>query len=122
MARKTNANIRESILDRYELRLEKKRIVRSLPKDTTGLKNSLMLYVEARHRLPIEILIWQGNCKQVAQKLEISADTISNWRKKFPNKSQYIEWMKVNSPYVPKNGVKHTSRNESRTHPRGSST
>ena len=80
----SSTQIRDRILASKRLNITNGRISNKLPIDSTGCKNSLMLYVEDKFRLPIEELIWQDVAEKVAEKLEISVRTIYRWRKKYP--------------------------------------
>jgi hypothetical protein len=80
----SSTRIRERILADKRLRLENGVITRSLPYDPTNCKNTLMLYVEDKHRKPIEELIWEDSARNVANKLEVGIRTIYRWRKRYP--------------------------------------
>jgi hypothetical protein len=80
----SSTRIRERILANKRLRVEDGKLTSKLPPDPTGCKNSLMLYVEDKHRESIESLIWSDVAENVAAKLEVSVRTIYRWRKRFP--------------------------------------
>lgn len=59
-------------------------ILPPLLRDSTYKKSTMMLLLERLHQLPIEQLIWQQSVKDTAELLEVSAFTVSNWRRRFP--------------------------------------
>ena len=85
--------IRESILANKGLRIEhtstrKSRVVNSVKLDKTDTrKNSLMQFVEAQLKVPIEDLIWSDSVPKVALRTGISSRTISRWRVRFPKEN-----------------------------------
>ena len=53
-----------------------------LPEDTTGLKTTLMLNLEARFGKDIEYLLVDGTLSQVADRLQLNKSTVWKWQKR----------------------------------------
>ena len=80
----SSTRIRERILASKRAHIEDGKITTKLPNDPSKCKNTLMLYVEDKHRKPIEELIWEDSASNVANKLEVGIRTIYRWRKRYP--------------------------------------